>query len=70
MNPVKYVRLALRSPTGRSRSRSEASRRSSDKRIVSLLSRGNIRLQRGEYATRDDIEEQYERVRSFQFENV
>ena len=31
-------------------------------RIVSRVSSGNIRLQRGEYVTRADLEEQYERV--------
>ena len=42
----------------------EKARRKSDRRIVSRLSSGNIRLQQGQFSTREDIDEQYERVKS------
>ena len=65
MNLMRFIRLALHSP--KVTTRTEEDRRLADRRIVSLLSSGDIRLQRGEYVTREDIEEQYERVKSFNF---
>lgn len=66
MNLMRFIRLALHSP--KVTTRTEEDRRLADRRIVSLLSSGGIRLQRGEYVTREDIEEQYERVKSFNFD--
>lgn len=66
MNLMRFIRLALHSP--KVTTRTEEDRRLADRRIVSLLSSGDIRLQRGEYVTREDIEEQYERVKSFNFD--
>jgi len=57
---IRSLRLAFRTPAVPSSS--DESRRESDRRIVSRVSSGNIRLQRGEYVTRADLEEQYERV--------
>lgn len=66
MNLMRLIRLTLHSP--KVRTRTEEDRRLADRRIVRRLSSGNIRLQRGEYVTREDIEEQYERVKSFNFD--
>lgn len=66
MSLMRLIRLALHSP--KVTTRTEEDRRLADRRIVSRLSSGNIRLQRGEYVTREDIEEQYERVKSFDFD--
>ena len=66
MSLMRFIRLALHSP--KVTTRTEEDRRLADRRIVSRLSSGNIRLQRGEYVTREDIEEQYERVKSFNFD--
>lgn len=66
MNLMRFIRLTLHSP--KVTTRTEEDRRLADRRIVSLLSSGDIRLQRGEYVTREDIEEQYERVKSFNFD--
>lgn len=67
MNLIRSLRLAFRTPAPPSRP--DESRRESDRRIVARLSNGNIRLQRGEYVTRTDLEEQYERVRSCTFDD-
>ena len=67
MNLMRFIRLTLHSP--KVTTRTEEDRRLADRRIVSLLSSGDIRLQRGEYVTREDIEEQYERVKSFNFDD-
>ena len=66
MNLMRFIRLTLHSP--KVTTRTEEDRRLADRRIVRRLSRGNIRLQRGEYVTREEIEEQYERVKSFNFD--
>lgn len=66
MSLMRFIRLALHSP--KVTTLTEEDRRLADRRIVSRLSSGNIRLQRGEYVTREDIEEQYERVKSFNFD--
>lgn len=66
MSLMRFIRLTLHSP--KVRTRTEEDRRLADRRIVSRLSHGNIRLQRGEYVTREEIEEQYERVKSFNFD--
>ena len=66
MNLRRFIRLTLHSP--KLVTRTEEDRRLADRRVVSRLSRGDIRLQRGEYVTREEIEEQYERVKSFNFD--
>lgn len=40
----------------------DAKRRESDRKIVSHLSSGNIRLQQGQFSTREDIDRDRERV--------
>ena len=66
MNLRRFIRLTLHSP--KVVTRTEEDRRLADRRVVRRLSRGDIRLQRGEYVTREEIEEQYERVKSFNFD--
>lgn len=66
MSLMRFIRLVLHSP--KVTTRTEKDKRLADRRIVSRLSSGNIRLQRGEYVTHEDIEEQYERVKSFNFD--
>ena len=66
MNLMRFIRLTLHSP--KATTRTEEDRRLADRRIVLRLSRNDIRLQRGEYVTREEIEEQYERVKSFNFD--
>ena len=44
------------------RVRDDAQRRETDRRIVSNLSSGNIRLQQGQFSTRDDIDRDRKRV--------
>ena len=40
----------------------ESKRRETDRRIVSYLSSGNLRLRQGLFTTRDDIDRELERV--------
>ena len=68
MSLMQFIRLSLHSPKVKVTTRTEEDRRLADRRIVRRLSSGDIRLQRGEYVTREDIEEQYERVKSFNFD--
>ena len=44
------------------RARDDAQRRETERRIVSNLSSGNIRLQQGQFSTREDIDRDRERV--------
>ena len=46
---------------------SGARQRQSEQRSVSRVATGNIRLQRGEYSTREDINREYEQVKSADF---
>ena len=55
---IERARTALRTPTAKPSALSEKALRASDRKIVQRLSVGNARLQRGEYATADDIERQ------------
>lgn len=70
MDLMRRLRLALHSPASPSQSKeAEEARRGAAKQVVSRVVRGNIRLQRGEYATKADIEAQYERIKDFKFED-
>ena len=62
---IRAIRLALDSPE--ITTRSEKDKREAVRRIVMRRSRGNIRLQRGRYATRKDLDERYERVKALNF---
>ena len=70
MDLMRRLRLALHSPASPSQSKEAAeAREGAVRHVVSRVARGNIRLQRGEYDTREDIEARYERVKDFEFED-
>lgn len=46
----------------------KASEKSIIKKVVRHFSHGNVRLQRGEYSTREDIDQEYERIKSLNFD--
>ena len=65
---IRFLQMAFYSTgTHRTEQEVEDAKSKSDLAIVSRLSSGNIRLQRGKYATREDLEKQYERVRTLTF---
>ncbi len=66
IKPIRMLCLALQ--RSKAVNDTKAWKRVSNKRIVARASRGNIRLRRGEYATAEELEERYERVKSFNFE--
>lgn len=49
--------------------RDDESRREAERRVVSRFATGNIRLQRGEYSTREDIDRVYEKIKSASFQD-
>lgn len=55
---IAQTRTALRMPTVKPSALSEKSRRASDRKIVTRLASGSVRLQRAEYATAEDIDRQ------------
>lgn len=55
---IEQTRAALQMPTAKPSALSEKSLRASDKKIVRRLAAGSVRLQRGEYATAEDIDRQ------------
>lgn len=68
MHLMRRLRLALHSPSpNRSKEAGEAGK-GAVKQVVGRVARGNIRLQRGEYDTKADIEAQYERIKDVEFE--
>lgn len=65
MNILNMIRLAFWRP--KLPEDPEKAKRASVRRIVSRLARGNVRLRRGQYVTREDLERQRERVISCDF---
>ena len=63
---LRFIRVAFWSPRITNSGVKDEARIS--KQIVQRLSHGNIRLQRGEYITKKDIDKEYERVKSFNFD--
>ena len=63
---LRFIRLALRSPGAVKQTEGGGDRIS--RNIVKRFSHGNIRLQRGEYVTKKQIKERYERIKSFDFD--
>ena len=41
--------------------------REMDRKIVMRFSSGNIRLRRGKYVTQDDVDKEYERIKTLNF---
>lgn len=69
MKIVERWRLATRRPRTSTQEEIDERQRESDRRIVMQLSRGNIRLQRGEYVTRADLDREVEKVRKLDFDD-
>ena len=69
-NLMKSVRIAFRSPRGPDFQMSDDSERAIARRVVSKISTGNVRLQRGQYTTKEDIDREYERVKSHNFKDA
>ena len=70
MRFMKYVRLALHSPSTPSQTQeAREAREGAVRQVVSRVARGNIRLQRGEYDAKADIEAQYESIKDFKFDD-
>ena len=63
MNILNTIRLAFWSP--KLPEDPEKAKRESVRRIVSRLARGNVRLQRGQYVTREELEEQRKKAASY-----
>ena len=66
-NIARHWRLATRRPGTGSSGEHRLSREASQRRIVAEHSRGNIRLQRGEYVTQGELAKQYERLKGHDF---
>ena len=69
MNIVKRWRIDTRRPRGSTPEEVEERQRKSDRRIVTQLSRGNIRLQRGEFVTRTELDREIEHVSKLDFDD-
>ena len=63
MNILNTIRLAFWRP--KLPEDPEKAKRESVRRIVSRLARGNVRLQRGQYVTREELEEQRKKAASY-----
>ena len=63
---LRFIRVAFWSPSVTNNLDKDDARIST--LIVQHLSHGNIRLQIGKYITREDIDKEYEQVKSFNFE--
>ncbi len=51
-------------------SSTEESKRTSAKRVVRHAATGNVRLQLGNFATKEDLDQQYERVTTYRFNDA
>ena len=71
MSIISTIRLVLRRPSS-PLSDDELARieREMDRRIVIRFSTGSIRLQRGEYFTEEDVDREYERIKSLKFSDA
>lgn len=67
---ITSVRMAFRSPTRPTFPFSDDSKRQVARRTVTRVATGNVRLQNGQYATKDDIDRKYERVKSVNFNDA
>lgn len=69
-NLFKSVRMAFRAPRGPASPMPDASERAIARRVVRTTSTGNVRLQRGQYVMREDVDREYERVKSYNFRDA
>ncbi len=71
MSVLSAIRFAFRRPSAPlSATEIQRIEREIDRRIVIRFSTGNIRLQRGEYVTEEDIEKEYERIKRLKFSDA
>ena len=70
MSFMSHLRLALHMPSSPSQTKEAGeAREGAVRRVVRRVARGNIRLQRGEYDTKADVEAQYERIKDVEFDD-
>ncbi len=67
MTIMNAIRLAFRSPA--IPKDVEGARREADRHLVSRFASGNIWLRQGRFSTKEDIDEQRERVKSYDFDD-
>ena len=68
---LETIRLAFRRPDSPlSADQLENLERNIDRKIVSRLSTGNIRLQQGRYVTEKDLAKDYQRIKHLKFSNA
>ena len=67
MNIARVIELVFSGPAAPGNAK--AVERESDRRIVSRLSTGNVRLQMGLFSTREDIDEERKKARSYNFDD-
>ena len=65
MNILRAIKLAMWAPP--LPPDPEPARRRLARRLVKRFASGNVRLQQGKYATRRDIDERLEKVKSYDF---
>ena len=67
MRILRYLQMVLRKPP-RTLEYDQQAIREMEKETVSRFSRGNVRLQLGEYLTREDLDGELEQVKGFTFD--
>ncbi len=66
MNPIRKLSVLFVPPRPAPRA-TEARARALDREVVKAHASGNIRLQNGWYATKRDLDEEYEKIRRHKF---
>lgn len=67
MRLLKYLRMVLRKPPELPKYDRETIREM-ERETVSRFSRGNVRLQLGEYVTREDLDNEMEQIKGLRFD--
>ena len=71
MSILSAIRFAFRRPPSPlSDAELDRSEREIDRKIVMRFSTGDARLQRGEYVTQDDVDREYERIKTLKFRDA
>lgn len=65
---VRTAQAVFRRPKGPASPLSEKSRREIARGVIGKTATGNVYLQRGEYVSRQDVEERFEEIRCHDFE--
>ena len=67
-NPLTVLRGSFRHTVSHKRNRTrEELENEVARRTVRRIATGNVRLQRGEYVTREDINQQWDQVKNYRF---